>query len=425
MDLEHPFFVIFIPHVSDLLDGYSSARAAGIAGWIACRGWRALKPLETKRTQKPSEPQRSFQTRGLAAMGRNSNRGGSRNLKKPDVDSTHLYDILEGYMRKVGCQHAFEFGRYNVDLEKQSACNAQGLIKASGLVQALFQVSEGLALKYGQLKEVFTALQRNWQNLREQRGPVEQVEWPAKIAQVVGVILTHVRRLSNEKKFKECCSKATDWQMQELLALRDMARQAQEEDLDSKRSHAETESELGGDSQVEKKLKVAESLPMVEKEILVGSLVEQELQVGGLAQLPQTPDSSECSPVPVSKKKIREAWDDEASPMVKKRPAGKEPLTKTKELVKKNKASSSQKGRMPKAEITEEERQKLILMDYKKTGACAIRVRESRQLMQVKAKTLKHSKVIAEKIMLKIVRDGLGLEEAMEFKVKLMKALKS
>ena len=58
-----------------------------------------------------------------------------------------------------------------------------------------------------------------------------------------------------------------------------------------------------------------------------------------------TPDSSQCSPVPVSKKKIREAWDDEgeASPMVKKRPAGKEPL------------KSSQKGRTPKAEITEEE----------------------------------------------------------------------
>ena len=55
--------------------------------------------------------------------------------------------------------------------------------------------------------------------------------------------------------------------MQELSALRD-----REEDLDSKRSHAETESELGGDSQVEKRLKVAESLSMVENELKVGGL---------------------------------------------------------------------------------------------------------------------------------------------------------
>ena len=41
-----------------------------------------------------------------------------------------------------------------MDLDKQPACNCPDLIKASGLVQA----SEGLVLKCGQLKDVFTPL---------------------------------------------------------------------------------------------------------------------------------------------------------------------------------------------------------------------------------------------------------------------------
>ena len=72
-------------------------------------------------------------------------------MKKPPVDSTQIYDIWENYKKKAGRQHALHFGKYQ-SMKKQSACNAAGLIKASGLVKALYQVSEQICIKDGQLK---------------------------------------------------------------------------------------------------------------------------------------------------------------------------------------------------------------------------------------------------------------------------------
>ena len=75
-------------------------------------------------------------------------------------------------------------------------------------------------------------------------------------------------------------------------------------------------------------------------------------------------------------------------PQVKKKPsmAGKKKGAK-KQLAKKADMPCKPKKKGKKPELSAEERARLILMPYSGTGACAIRVTQGRQILQIKEDT--------------------------------------
>ena len=157
-------------------------------------------------------------------------KGGNRNAKKPNVDRQHLVDIFTQQIRKLGYIHVFDFTPCGDGLTRSSACNAAGLVKALDFITALSHASPSLALKYGQLKEALQEVSRTWKQVLEQAPLNKQGTWAGDTADTILILLTHCRRLADKQKFKECCSKATEWQVQQLEKLRELALQGKAEE---------------------------------------------------------------------------------------------------------------------------------------------------------------------------------------------------
>lgn len=157
-------------------------------------------------------------------------KGGHRNLRKPDLDDEHLLDILQGQVKKHGVSNCFEFEPYGEHLVRTSACNAAGLVKAHHFVIALAQAAPSLIVKYGQLKECLSTVSRKYKELLEMVPEHKKSGWPGDTAEKIMVVLTHTRRLADQQKFRECCSKATEWQCQHLEKLRELALAAKSEE---------------------------------------------------------------------------------------------------------------------------------------------------------------------------------------------------
>lgn len=341
-------------------------------------------------------------------------KGGHRNLKKPETDEQHVRDILDQQVRKLGVANCFCFSPYGEGITRSNACNAIGLTKAVEFITALANCAPSLTMKYGQLKDCFTSLAKKWTGLLE-RIPVEkQNTWPADTAEVVMILLAHTRRLADSNKFKECCSKATEWQIQQLDKLRKIALRAKEEEpeqeISKQQRNLEKEQPQLPEETSKKPRKVEKERPELD-EMLAG------------LELPATPcsasedlleaDADKASPIPPSKHEIKKQFG-----LVQKKPSGKvkgKGVATVKKRPSKGTAGDTG-GTSGKAEITPDERQKLALMPYK-TGACAIRVKRGRQLLQVKASSAEESKKLASK--LKGMMEGdLTLKAALDLKAK-------
>ena len=178
------------------------------------------------------------------------------------------------------------------------------------------------------------------------------------------VVLTHCRRLADKQKFRECCSKATEWQTQQLEKLRELALEGKSEDLKEGSPAKKRATKDALDFEIPQ-------TPSVTTALSEGWQCEAEADM--------------TSPVPTSKEKIRDCM---GVPQVKKKPsmAGKKKGAK-KQLAKKADMPCKPKKKGKKPELSAEERARLILMPYSGTGACAIRVTQGRQILQIKEDT--------------------------------------
>ena len=208
-------------------------------------------------------------------------RGGERNFAKPEVDQEHLLDVFKKYVKLLGVQACFSFEPYG-NLAKTSAVQAKGLSKASALLKQLHEVEGGLAFKYKDLKECLAKLSKDYPDLVLQAPLTKQSSWAGDKAEMLLILMAHARRLCNETRFKEACSKATQFEIKDLEELRAML--------------------------------LPEVLPL---------------------DIPETPKSAkislsqeaEGSPLPGSKARIRKSWDGE---VLKKPAAAAKPVKKDK-----------------------------------------------------------------------------------------------
>ena len=148
-------------------------------------------------------------------------RGGQRNFAKPEVDQEHLLDVFKKYVKLLGVQACFSFEPYG-NLAKTSAVQAKGLSKASALLKQLHEVEGGLAFKYKDLKECLAKLSKDYPDLVLQAPLTKQSSWAGDKAEMLLILMAHARRLCNETRFKEACSKATQFEIKDLEELRAM-----------------------------------------------------------------------------------------------------------------------------------------------------------------------------------------------------------
>ena len=132
----------------------------------------------------------------------------------------------------------------------------------------------------------------------------------------------------------------------------------------------------------------------------------------------ELPDTPACTPAglteaaegcsPCQQTKIKASLG-----LLAKRPAGKQKKPAAMPV-----KAQKKKAAAVKMEPTAEEKKNLHLMTYKGTGAVAVRVRQGRQLLQVKASTLEESKNLAEKLLEKL-KKGSSLKDCLALKEKL------
>eukprot|EP00913_Durusdinium_trenchii_P030134 g28236.t1 len=220
-------------------------------------------------------------------------------------------------------------------------------------VEGLSQVNEDLQFKFKDLKDGFTEVARTFPSLRENFDLEIRSNLVVKLANATMVILNHVRRLKDVKKFQEACKGLSDYQVQELEKLRSLV--------------------------------AGEATPADDKtdeEVLTQELLDMEM--------PGTPGMSEeneedllkraldTSPVPARKKVLKEHLKDEKRQKKPNKGKVKGPNSKKEQkLMKKpsgkmDKTKKKQANKNPKSTY---QRNSLMFMPYKKKGHMAIRLR--------------------------------------------------
>lgn len=317
-------------------------------------------------------------------------RGGARRQKVPQIETEHLVDTLIGLVKKHGVQASFQFKNY-FHLTRPMAIHGLSLKDQVAFVEGLSQVNEDLQFKFKDLKDGFTEVARTFPSLRENFDLEIRSNLVVKLANATMVILNHVRRLKDVKKFQEACKGLSDYQVQELEKLRSLV--------------------------------AGEATPADDKtdeEVLTQELLDMEM--------PGTPGMSEeneedllkraldTSPVPARKKVLKEHLKDEKRQKKPNKGKVKGPNSKKEQkLMKKpsgkmDKTKKKQANKNPKSTY---QRNSLMFMPYKKKGHMAIRLRGGPQLVVVsKLGSFKKNQAGAEKLMSMFAK-GKTLEEVL------------
>jgi len=98
---------------------------------------------------------------------------------------------------------------YGESLGKQFACSAKGLVKAKEFLKVLNKANPEMEMKYSVVKEILEEAGKKWPGLKKNTPLTKQLSWSTDKADMVMVLLAHVRRLKSEQRWKECLSKAT------------------------------------------------------------------------------------------------------------------------------------------------------------------------------------------------------------------------
>ncbi|CAE7224265.1 unnamed protein product [Symbiodinium microadriaticum] len=371
-------------------------------------------------------------------------RGGARNYPKADVDPFELGEALKQYVRTTGLARSFALSPYG-HLQRSSAVSGRGLVKAQELIKACFQVEETLQFKFTTLKDALAVGVHNFFGDDIGGG---RAEWPRKTAETMLTIFAHARRLKDETRFREACSKLTNHERKMLTEVRAMILGTAQEEEERKTAKLPISKEEEDEEEKAKKLSKKEKEKLPEEEDDEDARAknkrkkekEQELQRIRSMEIPATPsvfdawsqDANECSPVPTKKRALKDAI------FIKKKPAAKdlkderkaakkaaaeetedpkdegkaakkadaeeaEDLTTTgaaaaekAKPTKNKKAKNGGKKRTrypPMASLTKDQVKKLIIMDYKKICASALRV------IQVKTKKFQDARTMIEKLL--------------------------
>ena len=135
----------------------------------------------------------------------------------------HLQDVLLAEGKRSGMDGAFNFGSYNVfKLTKQQAISGRDLACQCEFLEELKECSDRLLLKYINLKDAFTMVLRKHRVILARFDMAEREYKAGHFAKTVMTLCTHVRRLKDEKKFREACRGLPSFSVAKLHRLRNL-----------------------------------------------------------------------------------------------------------------------------------------------------------------------------------------------------------
>ena len=326
-------------------------------------------------------------------------KGGARRNKVPEVDQEQLQDTLVTYVKSQGVTTAFNLGKYYKTVLAQHAVSAPDLSDQLELLQGLANVSTELAMKYSDLKGAITETVRQFPDVKAKFTQSQQATLNGDLASSLLVLLNHARRLKDPKRYQEACSKATAQQEARLEQIRAL---------------------LVGSSPKKKKQPApppASPANSVKTEDLLAIPVPQSPATSAAGSTSCLAEAKMTSPIPVKKAQIREAIKRPAASLKRHAAAleakGPKP---SKQENGKGKGKNQKEGmkQKPLANDLVVKGKKMHLMEYKSTGACAVRLSQGRQLLQVVSKKgVEESYRLAKSIMQKLQSgESLGAARA-------------
>lgn len=143
----------------------------------------------------------------------------SRRSKCPPVDTGHMDELLQSYVKKKGIAASFQLGRYSA-LQTQNAINGSALSKLKELVGVLMKLETGLHFKFSDLKGSLRRCCLQFPELRYKMEESKRCDYEGTMASALLCVCAHTRRLKDSTRFREACSKCTDDEKKELLEMK-------------------------------------------------------------------------------------------------------------------------------------------------------------------------------------------------------------
>ena len=140
-----------------------------------------------------------------------------RRSKCPPVDMGHLDELFQRHVKSHGLRGSFNLGAY-LKLQTQNAINGPELSKLKTIAGMLMELQTGMLFKFSDLKG---SLQRCVLMFPDLKNKVsEDKDFASTMASALLCVCAHVRRLKDATRFREACSKCTDYEAQELAEMR-------------------------------------------------------------------------------------------------------------------------------------------------------------------------------------------------------------
>ena len=117
----------------------------------------------------------------------------------PEIQQQVLNDALDNYVREIGCKKSFNLYAY-ANLTPQQAEHPRSLLKLNRLLKALLGVSPIAQTKYVYLKAAMTSLMQTFGEALFCHFQCQNKV--CRVADALGVLLNHWRRLANSKSWE-------------------------------------------------------------------------------------------------------------------------------------------------------------------------------------------------------------------------------
>ena len=143
----------------------------------------------------------------------------SRRSKCPPVDIGFMDELFRSHVKKMGIAGSFELGPYNA-LHTQNAINGSALSKLKELVGVLMKLETGLQFKFSDLKGSLQRCCLQFPDLRKKVEESKRCDYEGNMASALLCVCAHTRRLKDSTRFREACSKCTDYEKKELLEMK-------------------------------------------------------------------------------------------------------------------------------------------------------------------------------------------------------------
>ena len=106
-------------------------------------------------------------------------------------------------------------------IQPQNAINGPGLSKLKNLVGSLMELETGMHFKFSDLKGSLQRCTLKFPDLRNKVEEDKRGDFEGTLASALLCVCAHVRRLKDATRFREACSKCTDYEVEELKEMRE------------------------------------------------------------------------------------------------------------------------------------------------------------------------------------------------------------